>query len=257
MDLGLRGRTALVCSSTKGLGWASARELASAGARVAVHGRDPEAAAAQAAQLPDAVGIGCDLTTEAGAESLAAQALELLGGVDILVLNGPGPAPGRAAGLSAEEVRAALESLVVAQTTLLQRLLPPMRERGWGRVVAISSTSVEAPIPNLALSNMGRPALISLMKTVASEVAAEGVTLNAVLPGRFDTERVREVNRSTAERAGLSADEVLADSLTTVPARRLGEPEELGAAVAFLASERASFITGTALRVDGGAVPVL
>lgn len=257
MNLGLRGRTALVCSSTKGLGWASACELAAAGVRVAVHGRDPGAAAQRAAELPDAVGIGCDLTTEAGAESLVAQVLELLGSVDILVLNGPGPAPGQASGLSAEEVRTALESLVVAQTTLLQQLLPPMRERGWGRVVAISSTSVEAPIPNLALSNMGRPALISLMKTVASEVAAEGVTLNAVLPGRFDTERVREVNRAAAERAGLSTEEVLADSLTTVPARRLGEPGELGAAVAFLASERASFITGTALRVDGGAVPVL
>ncbi|GAA2094463.1 SDR family oxidoreductase [Brevibacterium salitolerans] len=257
MELGLRGRTALVCSSTKGLGWASAQELAAAGARVAVHGRDVRVAEEQAALLPDAVGLGCDITTEEGAERLAELACESLGGIDVLVLNGPGPAPGTAAELSTAAVRSALDSLVVAQATLLQRLLPPMRERGWGRVVAISSTSVEAPIPGLALSNLGRPALMALLKTLAGEVAAEGVTLNAVLPGRFDTERVRQVNQASAEARGVSVEEVLAGSLASVPARRLGEPEELGAAVAFLASERASFITGTALRVDGGATPIL
>ncbi|MGO1182441.1 MAG: SDR family oxidoreductase [Micrococcaceae bacterium] len=258
MDLELKGRTALVCSSTQGLGWASAQALAAEGVRVAVNGRDRERAEAKAAELGGrAIGIGGDLTTANGAADLAQRAVAELGQIDILVLNGPGPHAGPAVGQGTDDVRDALESLVVAQATLIQELLPGMQERRWGRVVLISSSSVVAPLDNLALSNMGRPALVSLMKTLATEVASDGVTLNAVLPGRIATDRVRQVDETTAQRRGISAESVLAESLAKIPTGRLGHPGEIGAAVAFLASEHAGFTTGTTLRVDGGMVPVL
>lgn len=258
MDLGLNGRTALVCSSTQGLGWASARALAVEGVRVAVNGRDQARAEAKARELGgDALGLGGDLTTAEGAADLAQRALAELDHVDIPVLNGPGPHAGPGLGQGVHDVREALESLVVAPETLIQELLPGMQERRWGRIVAISSSSVIAPLDNLALSNMGRPALVSLMKTLATEVASDGVTLNAVLPGRIATDRVRQVDETTAQRRGVSAEKVLAESVAKIPAGRLGRPEELGAAVAFLASEQAGFVTGTTLRVDGGMVPVL
>ncbi|WP_333481994.1 MULTISPECIES: SDR family oxidoreductase [Citricoccus] len=258
MDLGLKGRTALVCASTKGLGWASAQALAAEGVRVAVNGRDHARAEAKAAELGEsAIGIGGDLTTADGAVDLARQALKELDHIDILVLNGPGPHAGPAVGQGTHDVREALESLVVAPEALMQELLPGMQERRWGRIVLISSSSVVAPLDNLALSNMGRPALVSVMKTLATEVASDGVTLNAVLPGRIATDRVRQVDESTAQRRGVPAEKVLAESVAKIPAGRLGRPEEIAAAVAYLSSEQSAFVTGTTLRVDGGMVPVL
>lgn len=258
MDLGLKGRTALVCSSTKGLGWASAEALAAEGARVAINGRQQAVADTKARELGNsAVGLGADISTTEGARELAKRALDELDHIDILVLNGPGPLAGPAMGQDVDDVRAALESLVVAQAMLLQELLPGMCERRWGRIVMISSTSVEAPIENLALSNIGRPAIVSMLKTLATEVGPDGVTLNAVLPGRIATERVGQVDETTAQRRGISTEAVTAESVARIPAGRLGQPEEIGAAVTFLASEQAAFITGTALRVDGGMVPIL
>lgn len=258
MDLNLKGRTALVCSSTKGLGWASARALTAEGVRVALNGRSKVTVDAKAGQLGgDSVGLDMDISSAEGALQLAKWALAELEHIDILVLNSPGPPEGPATGQDIEDVRAALESLVVAQTMLIQELLPRMRERRWGRIVLISSTSMEAPIENLALSNIGRPAIASLMKTLATEAGPDGVTLNAVLPGRIATERVRQVDEATAQRLGVSAEAVTAESVTRVPVGRLGRPEEIGAAVAFLASEQAAFVTGTALRIDGGMIPIL
>jgi 3-oxoacyl-[acyl-carrier protein] reductase len=254
MDLGLKGRTALVCASTGGLGEATARALAAEGANVVVSGRRGDRADEIAAELPAAVGVQADLLAEGGADRLHAAATEAFGPIDVLVLNGPGPRPGAAADVSSDAVRQAVEALVVPQQRLVSLALPGMRARGWGRVLAIASSGVEAPLPNLALSNLGRAALANYLKTLANEVAAEGVTVNLVLPGRIATERVAQLDAAAAERTGRTPEEVADQSRQSIPVGRYGKPEEFGAVAAFLCGEPASYITGTALRVDGGLV---
>jgi 3-oxoacyl-[acyl-carrier protein] reductase len=258
MDLHISGRTALVCSSTAGLGLAVARALAGEGARVAVTGRDAERAARAAAELgAGAFGLAADAADPAAADALADAVLERAGGADILVLNGPGPAPSRAAELGPEAVHEAVALLTGYQVRLVQRLLPGMLERGWGRIVAVGSSGVVAPIPNLAASNLGRAALAGYLKTLAAEVAASGVTVNLVLPGRIATDRVAALDQAAARRTGSTVEQVEARSRAAIPAARYGTAEEFGAVVAFLSSMQASYVTGCALRCDGGMVPVL
>lgn len=247
MDLGLRGKTALVCASTAGLGLATAEALAAEGARVVISGRRAGQAAEIAGGLPGAVAVECDVTEPGAARRLHDEAVTALGAqLDIVVLNGPGPKPAPAQAVSADNLRAAFETLMVFQQELVALALPSMRERGWGRIVAIGSTSVVEPIAGLALSSVGRAALAAYLKTLAAEVAAEGVTVNLVLPGRIDTDRVRSLD----EAAGPGAQE---RSVAAIPAGRYGTPAEFGAVAAFLCSEQAAYVTGTALRVDGGA----
>lgn len=254
MDLGLKGRAALVCASTGGLGEAVARALAAEGADVVVSGRRGQRARELAAELPRAVGVEVDLTARDGAARLHAAAVDAFGGVDVLVLNGPGPAPGTASDVTADGVDEAVRLLVRPQQLLVSLTLPRMREQGWGRVVAIGSSGVQAPLPNLALSNLGRAALAGYLKTLAAETAAAGVTVNLLLPGRIATDRVAQLDQSAADRQGLSVDEVEARSKATIPAGRYGRPDEFGAVAAFLCSDLASYVTGTALRCDGGLV---
>jgi 3-oxoacyl-[acyl-carrier protein] reductase len=259
MDLGLAGRRALVCASTDGLGEATARALSAEGADVVVSGRRGERARAIADELSStgpgrAVGVEVDLSAEGAGERLARSATELLGGIDILVLNGPGPKPGTAAGTTWEEARTALDLLVRPHVELVQAALPGMRERGWGRILAVGSSGVAAPLANLAMSNLGRSALAGWLKTMASEVAGDGVTVNLLLPGRIATSRVAQLDQNVAERQGRPVEDVEADSRATIPAGRYGRPEEFGAVAAFLCSEQASYVTGTALRCDGGLV---
>lgn len=254
MDLGLRGRTALVCASTGGLGEAVARALAGEGADVVISGRRGERARALAAELPSAVGVEVDLTAPDGASLLHAAAVEAFGGVDVLVLNGPGPSPGSAADLTEDGLEDAFRALVRPQQRLVSLALPRMREKGWGRVLAVGSSGVQVPLPGLALSNIGRAALAAYLKTLAAETAADGVTVNLLLPGRIATERVAQLDRNAAEKQGLSADEVETRSRATIPAGRYGKPGEFGAVAAFLCSDLASYVTGTALRCDGGLV---
>ena len=177
-----------------------------------------------------------------------------LGPIDILVLNGPGPKPGAAATLSADDIAAAFELLVKPHHALVSHVLPGMRERRWGRILAVGSSGVVAPLPNLAVSNTGRAALAGYLKTLAAEVALDAVTVNMLLPGRIATDRVAELDQAAAKRRGTTVEEIQLESRKTIPARRYGEPEEFGAAAAFLCSAPASYITGVALRCDGGLI---
>ncbi|MEU9041637.1 MULTISPECIES: SDR family oxidoreductase [unclassified Kitasatospora] len=254
MDLGISGRTALVCSSTGGLGEAIARALAAEGARTVVCGRRGERARQIAAELPDAVGVEADLLAEDGPARLMAATIAAFGPPDLLVLNGPGPKPGPASGLDPAEVDAALDVTLRPQLALVALALPTMRERGWGRILAVGSSGIAAPIPNLALSNLGRAALAGYLKTLAAEVAADGVTVNLLLPGRIETERTAAIDAANAERAGRSLADVRRSSVEAIPAGRYGRPEEFGATAAFLCSAQASYVTGTAMRCDGGYV---
>ena len=257
MDLGLAGRTAVVCASTSGLGEATARALAAEGARVVVSGRRGERAVEIAAELPEAVGAGVDLTEPDGPETLVARAHDAFGPVDVLVLNSGGPPPSTAATLDTDALTDALLPLLLAQQRLVSLVLPAMRERGWGRILAVGSSGVVAPIPGLALSNVGRAALAGYLKTLAGEVGGDGVTVNLLLPGRIATARTAQIDQPAAEREGGSIEDVEARATAAIPAGRYGTAAEFGAVAAFLCSEAASYVTGTATRCDGGLVPVL
>ena len=257
MDLGLQGRTAVVAASTGGLGEAVARALAAEGASVVVSGRRGETARRIAGELPRAVGVQVDLASDDAAAVLTDAAESAFGPVDIAVLNGPGPRPGTAADLAAEDLDAALSSLVRAQHRLVARVLPGMRARGWGRVLAIGSSGIVSPLAGLAASNTGRAALAGYLKTLAGEVAADGVTVNLLLPGRIATDRVASLDEATAARTGRTLEQVQAESRARIPAGRYGRPDEFGAVAAFLSSDLASYVTGVALRCDGGLVASL
>lgn len=254
MNLGIAGRTALVCASTSGLGLATAQALAADGANVVISGRRGDLAAKEAASLPSAIGVEADLNDPQAPDRLVDATESTFGPVDILVLNSGGPPPGAAADQSAQSLAAAVEQLVLPQQRLISRVLPGMRQRGWGRIVAIGSSGVVEPLPDLSLSNAGRAALAGLLKSLASEVAADGVTVNMVLPGRIATDRVASLDRGRAERDGTSVEQVQAANQALIPAGRYGNPDEFGAVAAFLCSDLASYVTGSKVRVDGGLV---
>jgi len=245
MDLGISGRVALVGGATRGIGRAIAQELIAEGARVAITARDSARTAAVAAEIGAAAGYGWDATDLDAAPALIESVTAEIGPIDILVTNTGGPPSGEdPLGFSPEQWRAAHRSLVESPMTLLGLVVPGMRQRGWGRVVSVASTSVREPIPVLTLSNAERSAALAAYKTLAGVVARDGVTVNTLLTGQIATERLAELHGSldTAEE----------NASRTVPAGRLGRPEEMAAAAVFLCSERASYITGTALPVDGG-----
>jgi 3-oxoacyl-[acyl-carrier protein] reductase len=254
MDLGLNGRVAIVLGSTSGLGRATAEALAAEGAHVVVVGRRAELVEELASSLPSATGVVADLQDAEAPARIAAAARDAYGHVDVLVLNGGGPKPGQAEELDADDVRGATDLLVAPHVAMVREVLPAMREAGWGRIVAIGSSGVQQPIPNLARSNVGRAALAAYLKSLAGDVARDGVTVNMVLPGRIDTARVTQLDQANAERAGSSAEEVRAASEQSIPAGRYGEPGEFASVVAFLSSDRASYVTGEQVRCDGGLV---
>lgn len=257
MDLGLAGRRALVTGAGRGLGRAAALALAAEGAEVVAlsRGAGPLAeTASRAAGLPGTVSpVVADLADAAG----LAAALDAVGTdrVDVLVANTGGPPPSSASGVPAGDWQAWFDALVLPVVGLADRVLPGMRRRGWGRLVVLASSGVVAPIPGLALSNALRAALVGWAKTLAGEVAADGVTVNVVVPGRIATGRVAALDEARAAREGRTAGEVAAASAAAIPMRRYGRPEELASVVAFLAGEPASYVTGSAVRVDGGMIP--
>lgn len=252
MDLGISQRAALVCASTSGLGEAIARGLAAEGVRVALSGRREDRGAALAAELPGSVFLRTDLTAPGAAGELFAAAQAALGRVDILVLNGGGPPPSTAAGTDRSALEAAMQLLLYPAQSLVESALPAMRSQRWGRILAVGSSGVVEPIPGLALSNVGRGALSSCLKTLAAEVAPDGVTVNMILPGRIATDRTTALDNAAAVREGTSPEEVQERSARSIPAGRYGRPREFAAAATFLCGESASYVTGVQLRVDGG-----
>lgn len=246
MDLGIDGRRAAVAAGSAGLGLGSARALAEAGVRVALCGRDAGRVAEAAASLPGAaVPLVADVGSAEGAARFVVEAREALGGLDILVPNAGGPPPGNFASTPVEAYPEALSLNLLSVVAMCKEAVPAMQAQGFGRVVAITSIAVRQPLPFLILSNTARAGATGFLKTLAREVAKDGVTVNSVLPGVHDTDRVRSLYGNDAERAAAMAREI--------PVGRLGDPADFGRVVAFLCSESARFITGAAVPVDGGA----
>ena len=252
MDLGLEGRTALVTGATSGLGLASAKALAAEGAAVAIVGRRGDVARDEAAALPKAIGLEADITDPDAPQRIVDATLEAFGRIDVLVGSTGGPAPGTALDTSADAYDGALDLLVKPMVRLAHLVVPHMQENGWGRIVFVTSSVVREPVPMLVLSNSVRMAVHGFAKSLSKQVAAEGITVNCVLPGRIATDRVALLDGAAAEATGRSIEEVRAAGARSIPAGRYGEPEEFGSVVAFLCSDRASYVTGASVPVDGG-----
>ncbi len=245
MDLQLGGKTALVLGASKGLGRAIAEALLAEGADVITVARSGDGVAGTQHIL-------ADLDDPAAPQAIIDAVRAGASSPDILVLNSGGPPTGAAASTTPADFAAVMGRMFNAQLTLAQAFLPEMRARGFGRILAVASTSLLTPIPGLVLSNAVRAMLASWCKTLAAEVAADGVTVNLLLPGQIATDRLTSLHTAMAAGSGMAPDQVTARSIAAIPAGRLGRPEEFGDIAAFLASPRAGFITGSAIKVDGG-----
>ena len=257
MDLGLRGKVALVAASSKGLGRAVARELAAEGASLVMCARG-EAALENARRKivdetgADAIAVAADVATTEGVEQVTGAAVDRFGHVDILVIHAGGPPAGTFDKHDWKAWQSAVDLTLRSAVELTRAVLPGMRERHWGRIVAVNSIAAKQPVDNLMLSNSIRAAVTGFLRTLANEVAPDGITVNCILPGYTRTERVEELADANAAREGITRRDVLARFEREIPMRRLGEPEEFAALAAFLASERASYITAQSIVVDGG-----
>jgi len=254
----LADRVALVTGSSSGLGFAAARALARRGARVALSSRGGAKLAAARAKLEalggEVIAIPADVASAQALEELVSAVEEQLGQIDVLVANGGGPRVKPAVELDEADWQEAIPLAFLFIPRLCRLVLPGMMRRGWGRIVAVNSVSTKQPIPALALSNTLRPAVVGYLKTLSQEVAASGVTVNAVLPGYTKTERQVELAGARSERTGESVDQIIAAQGREIPIKRMAEPDEVGAVVGFLCSPEASYLTGQAVTVDGGYV---
>lgn len=257
MDLGLNDKIAVVAASSRGLGRAIATALGREGARLVMCSRTRDALETAADTICHTTGaevhtVVADLATADGPRRVVEIATSELGGVDILVTNTGGPAVGTFAELEETEWQRAFELLLLSAVRLIRAALPAMRARGGGRVINVTSIAVKEPIPGLLLSNSLRAAVVGLAKTLAAELAPSGILVNNVCPGRIATDRLLELDQARAEREGLSVEQVRQETQRRIPVGRYGQPEELAALVTFLASSRASYITGTTILCDGG-----
>jgi 3-oxoacyl-[acyl-carrier protein] reductase len=257
MDLGLNGRVALVAAASRGLGKAVAATLAEEGARVALFSRQPEAIEAAAAEIRGRTGaellpLAADVNRSEDLERVVRATVERWGRLDILVNNAGGPPPGTFDTLAEEQWHQAINLTLMSAVRLTRLALPYLRMQGGGRIINLTSISTREPVPNLLLSNAIRAAVVGWAKTLSQELAPENILVNCVAPGRIDTERVEELDRANAQRQGRPVEEIRRANETAIPLGRYGSPEEFAAAVAFLAGDRASYITGITLYVDGG-----
>jgi 3-oxoacyl-[acyl-carrier protein] reductase len=253
VNLGLDGKVALVCGASRGLGRAIADELALEGASLALCSRDADRLTASCAEIgPEVLAIPADLSEPGEGTRVVQAAEERFGRVDILVANTGGPPAGTHDTLTLEDWDRATALLLRSIVELATAALPGMKKRGWGRILAVTSVAVKQPVDNLILSNSLRAAVTGYAKTLAREVATDGITVNTILPGYTATERVTELNLANAQREGVGVEEVQARLEASIPMGRLAEPEEFAALAAFLASERAGYITGGSFAVDGG-----
>jgi 3-oxoacyl-[acyl-carrier protein] reductase len=257
MDLGLSSRVALVCGSTQGIGRAVAKALAQEGARVAVNGRHPDVVGRAAEQLTLETGqrvapFAADVGIPAQAESLVERVHHELGRLDVLFCNASGPPAAPFSHQSAEAFHRAVEVNLLSAVHLCRAAVPLMRKLQWGRIVCLASVAAKQPLPGLILSTTARAGVLGFAKALADEVATDGITVNVVCPGFIATERIAELTETRAKREQRASQEVMREMIAGIPMARMGHTEELAAAVAFLVSERASYITGAALQVDGG-----
>ena len=257
MDLGLKGKVALVAAASRGLGRAVAEELAAEGASLVLCSRDAGAINRTAIEIAKATGAAmlaesCEVSKPVDVARLVQSGIEHYGRIDILVTNAGGPPAGKFESLSQDQWEAATRLTLFSAIELARQVLPGMKERGWGRILNITSIAVKQPVDNLMLSNSLRAAVTGFARTLANEVATFGITVNNIMPGYTRTERVEELAGMMAEKEQITPAEFIARWEKEIPVRRLGEPREFAALAAFLVSERASYITGTSIPVDGG-----
>jgi 3-oxoacyl-[acyl-carrier protein] reductase len=257
MDLRLRGKRALLLASTKGLGRAAAQALAAEGVDLAIASSNAHRCEETALDLAGTYevrtcGIAADIFDPAAMDRLFANAQAQLGGVDILLLNHPGPALGLAEDIDLDELDRQYRMMLASPIRLMARALPDMRKRRWGRILSVSGGGMVSPLPNKVMDDTLHPALAGYSKALANEVAAEGITVNVVVPGTFVTERVHASTASNALVMGISVEEAMRRRIENIPTGRFGDLAEFGSMVAFLCSECASYVNGSVLRVDGG-----
>lgn len=257
MDLGLKGKVTLVAAGSKGLGFGVAKALAAEGARISVCSRDQAAVEKAAQQLADDYGAdtlatACDVQNRAAIEDWVNQSVDRWGVIDGLLVNAGGPPTGIFKEITDEQWQAAFELTLLSTVRMIRAVLPHMKNGG--AILTITSSSIREPIPRLGLSTVMRSGVMGLVKTLADELAADGIRVNNLIPGRIDTDRVAQLDQGTAEKLGISFEEARRRSISNIPLARLGTIDDFGAAGAFLLSPAASYITGASLRVDGGAM---
>jgi 3-oxoacyl-[acyl-carrier protein] reductase len=257
MDFGIKGKHALVCAASRGLGFAIAKALAEEGVNLTISARDEQKLnqAAEAIRKLANVKVDClagDLSVEADRKKLIEFTLEKSGGPDILIHNVGGPKAQAAQATSSGDWQEAFDKLFLPIVDLNQAFLPGMKERKWGRIITVTSLSVIEPIANLALSNGIRSAVTAMLKTLSDEVAADGITVNCLAPGLIQTARTDELMESRRQMTGQSKEDYMADYVASIPAKRLGDADEFGTVAAFLASKQAQYVTGQTICIDGG-----
>ena len=257
MDFGIKGKTAFVAAGSKGLGRAIAEELAAEGVDLFLCARGEEALAQTRDEIAKKSGVRveampADVSRENEARDVVREAIARFGRIDILVTNAGGPPSGKFESLTPQMWSAAVDLTLMSVVNLTREVIPGMKERRWGRIINVTSIAVKQPVDGLMLSNSLRSAVTGFAKTLANEVASFGITVNNILPGYTRTERIDQLAQAAATREGISREAAAAKWESEIPAGRLGEPREFGAVAAFLASERASFVTGTSIPVDGG-----
>ena len=254
MDLKLENKSVLVTAGSKGIGLATARGFHKAGARVAICGRSQENLDAAVALMPDCIAFAGDVSNAEDIDRIVSSVSEKFGGIDILVNNAGGPPPGLFVDLDDSDWAKAVELTLMSVVRTTRLVLPHMQKQKWGRIINISSSGVKQPVPGLTLSNSIRMAVLGWAKTLANQVGPDNILVNTVCPGFTNTDRVTQILQSQSAATGKSTDEIAKGVAAQIPLRRIGEPDEIANLAVFLGSEAASYITGTAIQVDGGSV---